>query len=155
MKKQTINRLKSGFSLILAVAFIIAISALALNTITLSSTATISINHLYLHSQAKLIAISATQNAIAQIQRNDFNQNCPSKFSLFYPNSSDYILKSEVVIMHYIGGKIPPACNDKIWKEINATTPNIDAAIMHTIVQTNPNLAITPIKISKITTQKP
>ena len=57
--------------------------------------------------------------------------------------------------MHYIGGKIPLACNDKIWKEINATTPNIDAAIMHTIVQTNPNLAITPIKISKITTQKP
>ena len=155
MKKPAIKHLKGAFSMILSVVFIVAISAMALNTLTLTSTATARTNHLYLYSQAKLIAISATQNAIAQIQRNNFNQSCPDKFSLFYPNSSDYILKSEVIIISYIGGKMPPACNQNIWQEISSTTQNIDAAIMHTTVATNPNLAITPIKISKITTQKP
>ncbi|WP_086276387.1 hypothetical protein [Campylobacter vicugnae] len=146
--------MRDGFSLILAIVFIVAISALALNTITLTSTATSITNQLYIHSQAKLIAISATQNAIAQIQRNNFDTSCPSKFILYYPDNQNYILKSQVTIK-YIGGKRPSSCVDKIWHEIDTTTQNIRSAIMHTMVQTNPNLAITPIKISKITTQKP
>lgn len=147
--------MRSGFSLVLAVIFIVAISAIALNTITLTSTATSITNQLYINSQAKIMAISATQNAIAQIQRNNFDKSCPSEFILYYPNAQDYILKSQVTIKRYIGGTLPPSCSDAIWHNIDKTTKNIKAAIMHTLVQTNPNLNITQIKISKITTQKP
>ncbi|MEE3704171.1 hypothetical protein V2I29_01060 [Campylobacter sp. CX2-8023-23] len=145
--------MRGGFSLILAIVFILAISSIALNIITINSTTISMTNQLYLHSQAKLIAISSTQNAIANIQRNDFDKSCPSQFTLYYPNSGDYMLKS-VVTIKYIGGKMPKSCNAQIWKE-SKDGSGIKAAIMHTLVNSNPNLLITPVNISKITTQKP
>ena len=146
--------MRSGFSLIFAIVFIIAISSIALSTITLSSTSISMTNQLYLYSQAKLIAISATQNAIAQIQRNDFDKSCPSQFTLYYPNIDNYILKS-IVKIQYIGGKMPKSCDSKIWITSDPNTKNIKSAIFNTIVQSNKALSLTPIKISKITTQKP
>ena len=68
--------MKKGFSLILAIIFILLVASIgALSMAISSSSAKTSVN-LFIHEQAKLLADGAAEYAIMKVQQNDFTATC-------------------------------------------------------------------------------
>ena len=68
--------MKKGFSLILAIIFILLVASIgALSMAISSSSAKTSVN-LFIHEHAKLLADGAAEYAIMKVQQNDFTATC-------------------------------------------------------------------------------
>nr|WP_321309798.1 hypothetical protein [uncultured Campylobacter sp.] len=78
--------MKKGFSLILAIIFILLVASIgALSMAISSSSAKTSVN-LFIHEQAKLLADGAAEYAIMKVQQNDFATTCVDEIVINYPN---------------------------------------------------------------------
>ena len=81
--------MKKGFSLILAIIFILLVASIgALSMAISSSSAKTSVN-LFIHEQAKLLADGAAEYAIMKVQQNDFAATCVDEIEINYPNDKD------------------------------------------------------------------
>nr|WP_321427676.1 hypothetical protein [uncultured Campylobacter sp.] len=81
--------MKKGFSLILAIIFILLVASIgALSMAISSSSAKTSVN-LFIHEQAKLLADGAAEYAIMKVQQNDFTATCVDEIEINYPNDKD------------------------------------------------------------------
>lgn len=80
--------MKKGFSLILAIIFILLVASIgALSMAISSSSAKTSVN-LFIHEQAKLLADGAAEYAIMKVQQNDFTATCVDEIVINYPNEA-------------------------------------------------------------------
>lgn len=96
--------MKKGFSLILAIIFILLVASIgALSMAISSSSAKTSVN-LFIHEQAKLLADGAAEYAIMKVQQNDFAANCVDEIEINYPNEDSPTFKANISIT-YIGDK--------------------------------------------------
>lgn len=94
--------MKKGFSLILAIIFILLVASIgALSMAISSSSAKTSVN-LFIHEQAKLLADGAAEYAIMKVQQNDFTTTCVDEIEINYPNEDSPTFKANISIT-YIG----------------------------------------------------
>nr|WP_321318149.1 hypothetical protein [uncultured Campylobacter sp.] len=109
--------MKKGFSLILAIIFILLIASIGTLSMSISSSnAKTSIN-LFIHEQAKLLADGAAEYAIMKVQQNDFAATCVDEIEINYPNDTSPTFKANISIT-YIGDRTTIAhCTNKIESE--------------------------------------
>ena len=94
--------MKKGFSLILAIIFILLVASIgALSMAISSSSAKTSVN-LFIHEQAKLLADGAAEYAIMKVQQNDFTATCVDEIEINYPNDTSPTFRANISIT-YIG----------------------------------------------------
>lgn len=112
--------MKKGFSLILAIIFILLVASIgALSMAISSSSAKTSIN-LFIHEQAKLLADGAAEYAIMKVQQNDFATTCVDEIVINYPNDPNEASPTFRVNISitYIGDKDTiKHCTNKIVSE--------------------------------------
>lgn len=109
--------MKKGFSLILAIIFILLVASIgALSMAISSSSAKTSVN-LFIHEQAKLLADGAAEYAIMKVQQNNFADTCVDEIEIKYPNEDSPTFKANISIT-YIGDKDTiKNCANKIVSE--------------------------------------
>ena len=99
--------MKKGFSLILAIIFILLVASIgALSMAISSSSAKTSVN-LFIHEQAKLLADGAAEYAIMKVQQNlqqNFATTCVDEIEINYPNGTSPTFRANISIT-YIGDK--------------------------------------------------
>lgn len=81
--------MKRGFSLILALIFIVLVMGIGMLSMTLATTGAKTSLNIFLKEQARLLADSASEYAILKVQQNDFNTACIDKIVVNYPSDTD------------------------------------------------------------------
>lgn len=147
--------MKKGFSLIAAIFFIILISTIALTSLSIATMSAREAPNILLNQQAELLARSATEYAIMNIQQNDYNKSCPDsvkEINLNYPSKSP-IFNVKVQI-YYLNSALD--CGKK--NVIGSTALTGDdkfASIIDVRVASVGNIGSAPIKFSRRTLQIP
>ena len=147
--------MKKGFSLIAAIFFIILISTIALTSLSIATMSAREAPNILLNQQAELLARSATEYAIMNIQQNDYNKSCPGsvkEINLNYPSNSP-IFNAKVQI-YYLNSALP--CGDNVISSSTALVDNYKfASIIDVRVTSVGNIGSAPIKFSRRTLQIP
>ena len=108
--------MKKGFSLILAIIFILLVASIgALSMAISSSSAKTSVN-LFIHEQAKLLADGAAEYAIMKVQQNNFATTCVDEIEINYPNDKDKnpTFRANISITYIGDGNTTKNCANKI-----------------------------------------
>lgn len=109
--------MKKGFSLILAIIFILLVASIgALSMAISSSSAKTSVN-LFIHEQAKLLANGAAEYAIMKVQQNDFTATCVDEIEINYPNEDSPTFRANISITYIGDEKTIEKCANKIVSE--------------------------------------
>ena len=109
--------MKKGFSLILAIIFILLVASIgALSMAISSSSAKTSVN-LFIHEQAKLLADGAAEYAIMKVQQNNFADTCVDEIEIIYPNEDSPTFKANISITYIGDGVTIQHCANKIESE--------------------------------------
>ena len=109
--------MKKGFSLILAIIFILLVAIIgALSMAISSSSAKTSVN-LFIHEQAKLLADGAAEYAIMKVQQNDFTATCVDEIEINYPNDTNPTFRANISITYIGDEKTIEKCANKIVSE--------------------------------------
>lgn len=139
--------MKRGFSLIMAIVFIVVIITIGMLSFTLSNTSVKQTTEQYLSEQAEALAMSASEYAIYKIQDQNF-----SKDYLNEVNLTSGVLNAHVSIK-YINTK---SKSENSNTDFTDKDNKIRAVILTTIVESNPNIIKDQnIRYVRITTQKP
>lgn len=139
--------MKRGFSLIMAIVFIVVIITIGMLSFTLSNTSVKQTTEQYLSEQAEALAISASEYAIYKIQDNNF-----SKDYLNNVNIKSGVLSADVSIK-YINTK---SKTENSKTDFADKDNKIRAVILTTVVKSDPNIIKDQnIRYVRITTQKP
>ena len=94
--------MKKGFSLILAIIFILLVASIGALSMSISSSSAKTSVNLFIHDQAKLLADGAAEYAIMKVQQNDFAATCVDEIEINYPNNTNPTFKANISIT-YIG----------------------------------------------------
>ena len=94
--------MKKGFSLILAIIFILLVASIGALSMSISSSSAKTSVNLFIHEQAKLLADGAAEYAIMKVQQNDFVATCVDEIEINYPNNTNPTFKANISIT-YIG----------------------------------------------------
>ena len=106
--------MKKGFSLILAIIFILLVASIgALSMAISSSSAKTSVN-LFIHEQAKLLADGAAEYAIMKVQQNDFTATCVDEIEINYPNDTSPTFRANISITYIGDGETIQHCTEEI-----------------------------------------
>lgn len=146
--------MKKGFSLIAAIFFIILISTIALTSLSIATMSAREAPNILLNQQAELLARSATEYAIMNIQQNDYNK-CPGnvkEIKLNYPNNNSPIFNVKVQI-YYLNSALP--CGKNVISSTALTGDDKLASIIDVHVDSVGNIGSAPIKFSRRTLQIP
>ena len=146
--------MKKGFSLIAAIFFIILISTIALTSLSIATMSAREAPNILLNQQAELLARSATEYAIMNIQQNDYNKGCPDsvkEINLNYPSKSP-IFNVKVQI-YYLNSALP--CDKNVISHTALTDNDKFASIIDVHVASVGNIGYAPIKFSLRTLQIP
>ena len=109
--------MKKGFSLILAIIFILLVASIgALSMAISSSSAKTSVN-LFIHEQAKLLADGAAEYAIMKVQQNNFATTCVDEIEINYPNDTSPTFRANISITYIGDEKTIQHCANKIVSE--------------------------------------
>ena len=96
--------MKKGFSLILAIIFILLVASIGALSMSISSSSAKTSVNLFIHEQAKLLADGAVEYAIMKVQQNNFAATCVDEIEINYPNDTSPTFKANISIT-YIGDK--------------------------------------------------
>ena len=109
--------MKKGFSLILAIIFILLVASIGALSMSISSSSAKTSVNLFIHEQAKLLADGAAEYAIMKVQQNHFATTCVDEIEINYPNEDSPTFKANISIT-YIGDKDTiQHCANKIVSE--------------------------------------
>ena len=109
--------MKKGFSLILAIFFILLIASIGTLSMSISSSSAKTSINLFIHEQAKLLADGAAEYAIMKVQQNNFAATCVDEIEINYPSDTSPTFKANISIT-YIGDSTTIAhCTNKIESE--------------------------------------
>ena len=96
--------MKKGFSLILAIIFILLVASIGALSMSISSSSAKTSVNLFIHEQAKLLADGAAEYAIMKVQQNNFAATCVDEIEIKYPNGTSPTFKANISIT-YIGDR--------------------------------------------------
>ena len=99
--------MKKGFSLILAIIFILLVASIGALSMSISSSSAKTSVNLFIHEQAKLLADGAAEYAIMKVQQNlqqNFATTCVDEIEINYPNGTNPTFRANISIT-YIGDK--------------------------------------------------
>ncbi len=143
--------MKRGFSLLIAIAFLVVIAIVGTLTMMTVATGTKETKNLYLYEQAQLYARSAVEYAILKIQEHDFEKNCLKKIDFKFED-----LFEGTVHIKYIGhgSKISNCGSENFISDGKSESDNkISAVILYTrVYSTNDG---EQVSYSRVTTQIP
>lgn len=109
--------MKKGFSLILAIIFILLVASIGALSMSISSSSAKTSVNLFIHEQAKLLADGAAEYAIMKVQQNNFAATCVDEIEINYPSDQSPTFKANISIT-YIGDSTTIAhCTNKIESE--------------------------------------
>lgn len=109
--------MKKGFSLILAIFFILLVASIGTLSMSISSSSAKTSINLFIHEQAKLLADGAAEYAIMKVQQNDFAATCVDEIEINYPSDQSPTFKANISIT-YIGDRTTIThCTNKIESE--------------------------------------
>ena len=94
--------MKKGFSLILAIIFILLVASIGALSMSISSSSAKTSVNLFIHEQAKLLADGAVEYAIMKVQQNNFATTCVDEIEINYPNDTNPTFIANISIT-YIG----------------------------------------------------
>ncbi|MDY6122995.1 MAG: hypothetical protein SPI08_00470 [Campylobacter sp.] len=94
--------MKKGFSLILAIIFILLVASIGALSMSISSSSAKTSVNLFIHEQAKLLADGAAEYAIMKVQQNNFATTCVDEIEINYPNDTNPTFRANISIT-YIG----------------------------------------------------
>ena len=96
--------MKKGFSLILAIIFILLVASIGALSMSISSSSAKTSVNLFIHEQAKLLADGAVEYAIMKVQQNNFADTCVDEIEINYPNGTNPTFRANISIT-YIGDR--------------------------------------------------
>lgn len=104
--------MKKGFSLILAIIFILLVASIGALSMSISSSSAKTSVNLFIHEQAKLLADGAAEYAIMKVQQNNFAATCVDEIEINYPN-----FRANISITYIGDGETIKNCTNKIVSE--------------------------------------
>lgn len=150
--------MRQGFSLIMALFFLMILGSLGLFSVAYSAISNKETGNLYLNEQAKLLAESSVEYTVAAIQSHNFDKNCLKKVSIAYPKSGNDALFNITNTIYYIGRKGKINCDNWLnnTKPSDITSPaQINAVVIDTVVESTQKASTEKIRYFRRTTQKP
>jgi len=154
---------RRGFSMILAIVFIVIIATLGMLALAMSAQAAKSTEETYLREQANMLAMNAAELAILAMQESTYAENSNSNtwldtVEVFYPEETDWLLRATVDI-DYMSQKTLSGVNQAL-NNIEAaangiTTSRDNIAMLKITVESNPDLVNDRIRIFRSTVQRP
>ncbi|MDY4803645.1 hypothetical protein [Campylobacter sp.] len=109
--------MKKGFSLILAIIFILLVASIGALSMSISSSSAKTSVNLFIHEQAKLLADGAAEYAIMKVQQNNFAATCVDEIEINYPNGTSPTFKANISITYIGDGETIQHCTNRIESE--------------------------------------
>ena len=109
--------MKKGFSLILAIIFILLVASIGALSMSISSSSAKTSVNLFIHEQAKLLADGAAEYAIMKVQQNNFADTCVDEIEINYPNGTNPTFRANIAITYIGDEKTIEKCANKIVSE--------------------------------------
>ncbi|MDY4445533.1 PilX N-terminal domain-containing pilus assembly protein [Campylobacter sp.] len=109
--------MKKGFSLILAIIFILLVASIGALSMSISSSSAKTSVNLFIHEQAKLLADGAVEYAIMKVQQNNFADTCVDEIEINYPNGTSPTFKANISITYIGDGETIQHCTNRIESE--------------------------------------
>lgn len=109
--------MKKGFSLILAIIFILLVASIGALSMSISSSSAKTSVNLFIHEQAKLLADGAVEYAIMKVQQNNFADTCVDEIEINYPNGTSPTFKANISITYIGDGETIQHCTNQIVSE--------------------------------------
>ena len=106
--------MKKGFSLILAIIFILLVASIGALSMSISSSSAKTSVNLFIHEQAKLLADGAAEYAIMKVQQNNFADTCVDEIEINYPNGTSPTFKANISITYIGDGETIQHCTNRI-----------------------------------------
>ena len=106
--------MKKGFSLILAIIFILLVASIGALSMSISSSSAKTSVNLFIHEQAKLLADGAAEYAIMKVQQNNFADTCVDEIEINYPNGTSPTFKANISITYIGDGETIQHCTNQI-----------------------------------------
>ena len=109
--------MKKGFSLILAIIFILLVASIGALSMSISSSSAKTSVNLFIHEQAKLLADGAVEYAIMKVQQNNFADTCVDEIEIKYPNDTNPTFIANISITYIGDGETIQHCANQIVSE--------------------------------------
>lgn len=151
--------MKKGFSLIMAIFFLVMIATLGMMALSFSNKTAKQTVDLYLREQAELYAKSATDLTVLAMQRNNYTANCIN--TLTFNFDASFVANVNILYLDSAMGTCPAAS-----RSADTTTYAIrnaaalgnrgdNIAIIDVAVSTAPGVSPEPIRYHRRTIQRP
>ncbi len=153
--------MRSGFSLITAIVFIILVATLSMLALSFSSFSTKQTSDLFLREQAELLLQSGTEFALLAISGHQITaaNGCLNQINSQYPEAGANAIFDINITINYMGNGLNAASggNCNLLSDIVDTNESNVTVIIDTIVETTPSNTIStePIRLHRRTIQKP
>lgn len=148
--------MRKGFSLIMAIFFIVLVSTLGALALSLSTQSAKQTFDVYLREQAELLAQSATEYAILAISAHDREAtgNCINDITNIRFPVADTPLFTTDIHIRYLGRDLPAGCNKLGDNNLSTDDSNV-TALIDVFVKSNEDISVEPIRYHRRTLQKP
>lgn len=154
--------MKKGFSLIMAIFFVMLIATLGMMSLSLSSKMVKQSGDVYLKEQAELYAMSATSLAVLDMQGTDYSSGCLTEKT--YDFGDGFVA---TVNIFYLDNDMPRCDNNRNVKSLNSIVKNFmdlkdingnsvtyyNVALIDVMVQNTDG--IEPVRFHRRTIQRP
>lgn len=152
--------MKKGFSLIMAVIFMVILAILGTMALNFSTQTAKQTTGVYIREQAEILAINSTQYAVMMMQDHDYSVNCLERVVINYPNSQNPILRATVDIRYFdsrlgTDGRTCQAGRILSNKSISGGDDYENIALLDTVVESVGDTVTEPIRFHRRTIQRP
>lgn len=151
MQKQG-RAMKSGFSLLIAIFFMIGVMGIAMLSLKFSATSLNSVTQSYINEQAEILAQSATEYAMLRLLKHDFNQGCLTDISTTFTPSNTTLKLYDIKISIELFGNIGNCKGIKISEPSQNGSVIIDVGVTYN--KSEDDAQIYPVRFFKRTLQK-
>lgn len=153
------NRMRSGFSLVIAIIFMVLVATIATLALNLSATTAKHTTDIFLREQAELLGQSATEIAVINLLQMTFNAaNCPLNaanrqiVNINFPNDATPLLTATVDVVQMFG--VMGGCGTAITLDAAGNNESTGTVILDVTVEANQNITNTPVRFHRRTIQK-
>lgn len=144
--------MKKGFSLIMAIFFVVLVATLGMMSLRFSTQSVKQSVDVYLREQAELYAMSATELTVMAMQKHNYNVNCLANMNYAFNGFNAN------VNIYYLDGSLPncPAAAGVASQFSRDNAGRFDnLALLDVVVTSVPGASSEPIRFHRRTVQRP